>query len=114
MQKETVLLNQDNITAFVLIQNKAVLTDLSAITRVKLIIGSTTIDSSSISSTLLNWDNTLTFRDKTPQAIKMKIGAMSLSPSLSVGVVSNCKLITYDADNSNGIVWANDIEITIE
>lgn len=113
MLRETILLDRDNITSFVLIQNKVVKIDLTAVTKVQLIIGSTTIDSDSISNTLLNWNTTLNYRDKTPEAIKMKIGAMTLSPALSPGVVSDCKLITFDADNALGIVWADDIEITI-
>jgi len=107
---ETIYLGHDNTIGLLLLNDDVALVDLSAITRVVLTINDTDYDSDSLASSIIWWTDSVSYRGETVNVIKFKLGGQSIV----AGVYTGCKLVTFDPDNSNGVVWADDIKVTVK
>jgi hypothetical protein len=101
---EIVYLNRDNQIVLELRTNE-ILQDLSGLTRAQLIIGTTTLDSATVSG-YFDWTDT-GFGTGT---LVIDVG----SATLTEGFHSCCYLIIYDNTNANGIVWGKKFTIVVE
>lgn len=107
---ETVYLTHDNGSDLLLVADGVPLDDLSSITRVVIDMGHDQIDSDDLQGAEIWWNETTTYRGATVPVLRWKLGNRT---GLSAGDYYGCKLITYDASNTNGIVWADDLTLVV-
>lgn len=107
---EIIYLGHDNTIALMLVNDDVPLADLSAITRAVLTINGTDFDSDSLGSSVIWWADSMTYQGNPVNVIKFKLGGQSIV----AGEYTGCKLVTYDPDNANGVVWSEDIKVTVK
>lgn len=96
----------DNIIELIL-KEDGVAVDLSAITRITLTCGATTLDSATTSPTGLGSGNVFDTSEGSGKLI-LRLGDSGLSD----GRYPQSKLILYDTSNTDGIVWGT-IRLTV-
>jgi len=123
----TVYAGKDNSEDWVLSRGAAVLTDLSAITRVQLKVGAVTVDSATAPAGTLTWDEQATVNRAMAAAdasgqlarhlwqsidvLRLRLGQVD---TLAAGTYPGSCLIVYDADHTDGLVWADDLIVTVK
>ena len=105
--RENVWLGRDNVIQWLLMSNDTPVADLSALTRVALVVGAVTIDSDSGGD--ISWADQQSYKSQLVDVITIKLGGSSLV----AGLYDDCRLVTYDATNPNGIVWSDDIRLQV-
>lgn len=99
---EVIYLNRDNQIILEL-RSDEILVDLSGVTRMKLVVGTTTLDSSG--SSYFDWTDTGYGRG----TVIIDPGSASLSKGYYDGY-----LVVYDNTNANGIIWGKKFQIVVE
>lgn len=113
---ESAWLGRDNIVEWVLSEDGTPLTDLSALTRAVVYIGSYTIDSDVEGSSVIWWTDSVTSKTLpdgsifTGDVMRVKVG----QKSMEAGEYTDCQLITYDASNTDGVTISDKINITVK
>ena len=107
---ETVYLNRDNTIQLVLSSDGVAVADLSAITRIVVTVGSTTIDSAVVGSSVIWWTDQDTYDGALVDVLKLKLGHQSLS----AGAYEDCRITYYDPARPNGDVWSEDMTIEVK
>lgn len=105
----TVYNGRDNELEFPIFDSAGVVTDLSTVTRVTITIGTTTIDSDVVGSSVIWWTETASYRGATVDVLKMVLGGQGLA----VAEYADCELVIYDADHTNGRRIENPIKIEV-
>ena len=85
------------------------MTSLAGVTRVTLTVGSTTIDSDVVGSSVIWWTDTETFRGEAVGVIKFKLGGQSIA----AGEYADCALVVYDTTYTGGFRMANPFKVTV-
>jgi len=99
---ETIYLNRDNQIILELRSDEQ-LVDLSGVTRMQLVVGTTTIDSSG--SSYFDWTDTGYGKG----TVIIDAG----SANLSTGIYDSY-LVVYDNTNANGIIWGKKFPLVVE
>ena len=82
---------------------------LTAITRVKLTVNGTVIDSL-ITPTAITWPQSVTYRGAAAQAIRFKLGAAALLP----GIYADSRLMIFEPATPNGVVWTDGLAVRVK
>ena len=106
-----IYIGHDNAIERVLTEDGAPV-QLDSITRVVLTINGVDYDSDELGSDVMWWTDTKEsdYFEETVDVLKIKLGGQA---GLVAGVYSGCRLVIYDADNTAGVVWENDIVATV-
>jgi len=99
---ETIYLNRSNEIILELRSNES-LVSLAGVTRMKLIVGTTTLDSSG--SSYFDWTDT----GYGTGTVVITVGSASLTTGYYDGY-----LVVYDASHPNGIIWGKKFPIVVE
>jgi len=99
-------------------QGSALITDLSAFTRMVFMIGGYQVDSAT-APTAIWWDDSETrtvtvdggAQAFTGDVVKLQVGPELSTAGLTAGEYENCCLVVYDTDHTEGAVYADDIEV---
>ena len=108
---EAIYISRDNAFGFALTEDGDVQTDLSFITRVILTVDGDGYDSDVLGSSKIWWTDTETVSGVTAEVLQFKLGAES---EIVAGAYYDCRLVIYDATNTNGVVWVDDMEVVIK
>lgn len=100
---EYVYIGHDNDIRLLLKQND-VASDLSSVTKIEFIVGSSTVTSTNQANDPIRWAQ----GGYVTGEVRMELGAQSLK----AGHYSTAPLVVYDASNTNGIVWGT-IDTTV-
>ncbi len=117
---------RDNVEELLIVEEDALLTDLSGLTAVQVVLGSTTIDSDAAPAGTIWWTDqktvTQVMADEDPSGVlddyvgqnadvlKLRLGNVS---ELESGVYQNCCLLLFDSGNPDGVVWDQRVQITV-
>lgn len=101
--------NRDNEQDVVLLSD-GVPVDPSSISRVVVDVDGTTLVDSQVDPTFFQWPVAGTYKGQAVQVIRLLLGA-SGAP---VGEYPAGRLLIYDPDHTNGLVWAEDVLISIK
>lgn len=106
-----IYIGHDNIIERVLTEEGAPV-ELDSVTRVVMKINGIDYDSDILGPSVIWWTDTKVsdYFNATVDILKMKLGGQV---GLVEGVYTGCRLIIYDADNQNGIVWEDNIIATV-
>lgn len=100
---EIIYLNRDNQIILELRTNES-LVDLSGLTRVVLVVGTTTLDSLTVSG-YFDWTDT----GYGTGTLIIDVGSATITEGYY-----NSYLIVYDNTNANGIVWGKKFTVVVE
>ena len=103
--KEIIWLNRDNSVDFSLYSDSSA-ADLASVTEIRLALGSVVVTSTDSAAGLIRWNQS----GYATGEIRIMAG---LSTLLSTGRY-NASLVVFDAASTNGIVWDDNIPITIK
>lgn len=98
---------RDNAEDMVLLADDAAV-DTTSLTRVAIKVGATTIDSQSAPAAF-EWPLTLQYKGAAVKGLRLKLGGQAIA----AGRYAKCRLTVYDAAHPNGLVWANDLVVTM-
>ncbi len=99
---ETIYLNRDNEIILELRSNES-LVDLSGVTRMKFVVGTTTLDSSG--SSYFDWTDT----GYGTGTVVITVGSATLTEGYYDGY-----LVVYDNTHANGIIWGKKFPVVVE
>lgn len=107
---EVVYLSRDNSIDLVLLSNGSPVA-LSGITRVVLVLGATTLDSSVAGfGSGQAFDATVNgnYEGAAVDVLRMKLGGLAVPAGSYRG-----RLVTYDSDHPNGLVWTERLRVEV-
>lgn len=114
--EEEVWLERGNIVEWVVMNDDTPVSDLSAVTRAVVCIGSTTVDSDVWGSSIIWWTDSVTAKtlpdgtSYTGDVVRAKLG---LASGFTAGEYENCRLVLFDGSYTNGFVASDDITLTV-
>lgn len=101
---------RDNPITLVLSADGAVLTDLSAVTRVLVVLNDTTsVDSDTASPGAITWDDSLTYRGAATDVLRLVLGG----EALPAGTYEAVELVIFDTRYPNGLRVENAIKLVV-
>ena len=99
---------RDNAADLVLLSDNTAV-DATSLTRVELRISSTSSLDSSTAPTLFEWPVTLTYEGASVKGLRLKLGGSGLVAGTYKGVW----LIVYDASDTSGLVWTDNLTLVV-
>jgi hypothetical protein len=106
MKREIVYLGHDN-TNDLLLRSDGVPIDITPVTRFTLRLGATTIDSA-VDTDAFTWPVDRTWKKQAVKALVLQLGSLQLAAGEYLG-----RLVSYDPDNPNGLVWTEELPVTV-
>lgn len=112
---EEVFNGRDNIIEWVVSEDGDPVTDLSDTSRIVICVGSDTADSDVLGSNVIWWTDSVTDKELpdgtlfTGDVVRAKLG----QASLTAGVFTNCRMLLFDTESTNGAVISKSIKITV-
>lgn len=105
-----VFLGRDNLVRLVLSHDGAVLSDLSALTRVVVDFGDgVTVDSDTVGLSVIWWTDTTLHRGETVNVLTLQLGGQAIA----AGTYDDVTIVVYDSTYTNGLQLENPIRITV-
>lgn len=87
----------------------AIMSSLAGLTRVTLVVGTTTIDSDVDGSSVVWWTDSATYLGSTIEVLKFRLGGLSID----AGTYTDCALTIYDTTYTGGLRIGNSIKVTV-
>lgn len=99
---------RDNTEELVLLADDAP-ADVTAITRIVLVIGAVTIDSQLVAGAI-TWPVVMAYKGAPINGVKLALGAAGLA----AGNHAECRLTVYDPLHPNGLVWTDGLSVRVK
>jgi hypothetical protein len=108
---EVIFIGRDNKINLILYENDTAV-DLSAVTQIRLAFANTTVVLTATASTgpVISWAQTTYATGE----VVINAGGSSLISSVMAGRRYRCSLVTFDPDNSTGLVWDDNIPVRVK
>jgi len=111
MLTKPVFLASDNALKFILTMglDETVVTDLAYITRIVITINGQDYDSDVLGSGVISWNETTTYEGQLTGYVKLVLGGQAIT----AGYYTGCVMRIFDAANTQGVVWSDDLIIPV-
>lgn len=101
MSEEIIYIDRDN-TIDLILKSDGTAQDLSSVTRIDAIIGSTTISCTTSTAWPIKWSGL-----GTTGKVQLKLGDQDVTANTTYTMY----LVLYDATNTNGVVWGTGVRV---
>lgn len=106
---ERVFNGTDGVIQYALLDDCSAVADLAAVTRVTIKVGTVTVDSDVVGSSVIWWDEQITYRGQAIDVVTARLGGQGITAGEYLGG----RLTVYDPVNPNGIVWSDALHIMV-
>jgi hypothetical protein len=126
----TVYPGTDNVEEIVIVEEGAVIDDLSGVTSVQVVVNGEVVDSDTAPANTIWWTDTKVitaamaadddsgvladYVGDTVDVLKLRLGNSDTVNALSAGTYKNCCILLFDVTNTDGVVWDSTVKIKIK